>query len=198
MVVCTYNGARTLHDCLSGLTAMSYPNFEVLLVDDGSTDTTVALASEYDVTVISTPNRGLSAARTLGAERASGEIVAYIDDDARPDPDWLFYVAWSFLTTEHAVIGGPNIAPEGDGPIAFCVANAPGGPVHVLLSDELAEHVPGCNLAVRRDRCSKSADSIRGFGLPATMSTSAGAFRIGVGRLASTLAPWSGTTAATP
>ncbi len=152
VVVCTHNGARTLHDCLSGLTSLSYPNFEVLLIDDGSTDATVAIASEYDVTVISTPNQGLSAARTLGAKRASGEIVAYIDDDARPDPDWLFYLGWSFLTTEHAVIGGPNIAPNGDGPIAFCVANAPGGPVHVLLTDELAEHVPGCNLAVRRDR----------------------------------------------
>jgi GT2 family glycosyltransferase len=152
VVVCTHNGARTLHDCLSGLAALTYPDFEVLLVDDGSTDATAAIASEYDVTVISTPNRGLSAARTLGAERARGEIVAYLDDDARPDPDWLHFLAWSFLTTDHAVIGGPNIPPDGDGPIAFCVANAPGGPVHVLLTDEVAEHVPGCNLAVRRDR----------------------------------------------
>jgi len=130
---------------------MTYPHFEVLLIDDGSTDATAAIGSEYGVTVIRTPNRGLSAARTLGAERANGEIVAYIDDDARPDPDWLFYLGWSFLITEHAVIGGPNIAPNDDGPIAFCVANAPGGPVHVLLTDELAEHVPGCNLAVRRE-----------------------------------------------
>ncbi len=152
VVVCTHNGARTLHDCLAGLAAMSYPDFEVILVDDGSTDATVAVASEYDVTVISTPNRGLSASRTLGAKRARGEIVAYLDDDAWPDPDWLFHLAWAFQTTGHAVIGGPNIPPEDDEPIAFCVANAPGGPVHVLLTDDLAEHVPGCNLAVRRER----------------------------------------------
>lgn len=152
VVVCTYNGARTLHDCLSGLAAVDYPDFEVLLIDDGSTDASAAIASEYEVTVISTPNRGLSAARTLGAERATGEIVAYIDDDARPDPDWLRYLAWTYLTTGHVAVGGPNIAPDGDGPLAFCVANAPGGPVHVLLTDEIAEHVPGCNLSVRRDR----------------------------------------------
>jgi GT2 family glycosyltransferase len=151
VVVCTYNGSRTLHDCLSGLAELDYPDFEVILVDDGSTDASAAIASEYDVTVISTPNRGLSAARTLGAERATGEIVAYIDDDARPDPDWLRYLAWTYLTTDHAMVGGPNIAPAGDGPLAFCVANAPGGPVHVLLTDEIAEHVPGCNLSVRRN-----------------------------------------------
>ena len=131
---------------------LDYPDFEVILVDDGSTDASAAIASEYDVTVISTPNCGLSAARTLGAERASGEIVAYIDDDARPDRDWLRYLAWTYLTTDHAMVGGPNIAPAGDGPLAFCVANAPGGPVHVLLTDEIAEHVPGCNLSARRER----------------------------------------------
>jgi GT2 family glycosyltransferase len=152
VVICTFNGARTLADCLAGLAGVRYPNFDVILVDDGSTDDTVEIASQFPVRVISTPNRGLSAARTLGAEQARGEIVAYLDDDARPDPDWLSYLGWAFLTTEHAVIGGPNIAPDGDGPIAFCVAHAPGGPVHVLETDELAEHVPGCNLAVRRER----------------------------------------------
>ena len=47
-------------------------------------------------------------------------------------------------------MGGPNIPPDGDGPIAECIANAPGGPVHVLLSDGEAEHIPGCNMAFRR------------------------------------------------
>ena len=47
-------------------------------------------------------------------------------------------------------IGGPNIPPPGDGPVAEAVANAPGGPIHVLLSDQEAEHIPGCNMAFRR------------------------------------------------
>jgi hypothetical protein len=101
----------------------------------------------------------LSAARNTGMRAATGEIVAYTDDDAPPDPHWLIYLAWGFLTTDHAAIGGPNIPPGGDGLIADCVAHAPGGPVHVLLADRLAEHVPGCNMAVRR-RC---LEAINGF-----------------------------------
>ncbi len=150
VVVCSYNGAATIRDTLEGLQALDYPSYEVIVVDDGSTDATASIASQYDVTLISTENRGLSAARNTGWRRASGEIVAYIDDDAYPDPQWLRYLAHTFVTTSYVGVGGPNIAPPGDGPIADCVANAPGGPVHVLLGDTEAEHIPGCNMAFRK------------------------------------------------
>jgi O-antigen biosynthesis protein len=150
VVVCSHNGARTIRDCLEGLQYLEYPDFEVIVVVDGSTDRTAAIAAEYDVRLISTPNRGLSHARNIGMEAATGEIVAYLDDDAYPDPHWLTYLAAAFLSTTHAGVGGPNIAPPGDGPIADCVANAPGNPIHVLLSDREAEHIPGCNMAFRK------------------------------------------------
>src|SRR5439155_9858763 len=120
---------------------------------------TAAIAQEYDVRVIRTENRGLSQARTTGMSEATGEIVAYIDDDARPDPHWLQYLAATFTSTDHVGVGGPNIAPPGDGPIAECVANAPGGPLHVLLTDRLAEHIPGCNMAFRKS----ALEAIGGF-----------------------------------
>ena len=82
---------------------------------------------------------------------ATGEIVAYIDDDAYPDAHWLQYLAHAFTASSHAGIGGPNIPPAGDGTIAESVANAPGGPIHVLIADQIAEHIPGCNMAFRRD-----------------------------------------------
>jgi GT2 family glycosyltransferase len=151
VVVCTYNGERTIRDCLEGLARLDYPNFEVIVVNDGSTDRTARIAAEYDVRLISTHNRGLSAARNTGMEAATGEIVAYTDDDARPDPHWLYYLAHSFRKHGFAGVGGPNIAPAGDGFVAECIANAPGGPVHVLLSDRVAEHIPGCNMAFRRE-----------------------------------------------
>jgi GT2 family glycosyltransferase len=151
VVVCSYNGARTLRDTLEGLARLQYPNFEVIVVNDGSTDATPALAAEYDVRLISTENCGLSSARNTGWQAASGEIVAYIDDDAYPDPHWLHYIAYRFVTGDWVGVGGPEKAPPGDGAISECVANAPGGPVHVLVSDHEAEHIPGCNMAFRRE-----------------------------------------------
>jgi GT2 family glycosyltransferase len=150
VVVCSCNGERTIRDCFEGLQKLSYPNFEVIVVDDGSNDSTAVIASEYGFRLIRTENRGLSSARNTGLEAATGEIVAYTDDDARPDPHWLTYIASTFMSTTHAGVGGPNIPPFGDGSIAQCVANAPGGPTHVLLSDREAEHIPGCNMAFRR------------------------------------------------
>ncbi|MBI3978565.1 MAG: glycosyltransferase [Chloroflexi bacterium] len=160
VIVCTYNGARTIRDCLEGLRRLEYPNSEVIVVDDGSTDGTAAIVREYGFRLVGFPtNRGLSSARNAGLAAATGEIVAYTDDDARPDPHWLTYLATTFLRTGHAGVGGPNLAPSGDGAIADCIANAPGGPIHVLLSDQEAEHIPGCNMAFRKT----ALDAIGGF-----------------------------------
>src|SRR5437763_2939727 len=149
VVLCTYNGGRVIRDCLEGLRKLDYPNFEVIVVNDGSTDTTAAVLREYDYRVITTENRGLGSARNTGMEAATGEIVAYIDDDAYPDPHWLSYLAAAFCSTTHAAVGGPNIGPPGDGRFAESVANAPGNPTHVLVSDQEAEHNTGWKLDVR-------------------------------------------------
>ncbi|MEO8619498.1 MAG: glycosyltransferase [bacterium] len=159
IVVCTYNGARTLTECLTHVRRIDYPDFELIVVDDGSTDLSAAIADSFGARVIRTPNRGLSSARNAGMHAATGEIIAYLDDDAYPDRDWLRYLAHTFRTTNCAGVGGPNIAPPGDGRIAECVAHAPGGPSHVLVSDEIAEHIPGCNAAFRKDRL----EAIGGF-----------------------------------
>lgn len=151
VVVCSYNGSQTIRDCFKGLSKLDYPDFEVIVVNDGSIDNTAKIAAEYPFKLINTPNMGLSSARNTGLEAATGEIVAYTDDDAHPDPHWLKYLAATFLKTTHTGIGGPNIAPLDDGAIAECVANAPGGPIHVLTSDTEAEHIPGCNMAFRRE-----------------------------------------------
>ncbi len=56
-----------------------------------------------------------------------------------------------FLSSDVVASGGPNVVPDDDSPMAQCIARAPGGPTHVLLDDRIAEHVPGCNMAFRRD-----------------------------------------------
>ncbi len=151
VIVCTYNGSRTLRECLSALGALDYPNYEVIVVNDGSTDETAAIARDNPVRLINQSNKGLSAARNVGLAKSNGEIVAYIDDDAFPHRYWLRYLAAAFGRSAHVGIGGPNLPPSGDGFLAECVAAAPGNPLHVLLSDELAEHIPGCNMAYRKE-----------------------------------------------
>jgi O-antigen biosynthesis protein len=159
VVVCTYNNESTLPDCFDGLLALEYPDYEVIVVNDGSTDRTDEITREYGFRLISTENRGLANARNAGLWAATGEIVAYIDADARPDPYWLCHLATAFQKGTHVGIGGPNIPPPKAGETAECVASAPGGPIHVLLSDDLAEHIPGCNMAFHK----WSLEAIGGF-----------------------------------
>ena len=152
MVVCAFNAADTIDDCLSSLTRLTYPSVEVIVVNDGSRDATASIARRHaGVRVIDTPNGGLSAARNVGLAAATGEIVAYTDADARVDPDWLTYLVQPMLLSDVAGAGGPNVVPPDDPWVAQCVARAPGGPSHVMLDDRIAEHVPGCNMAFRRD-----------------------------------------------
>lgn len=150
VIVCTYNGGATLRETFEQLQRLDYPDFEVIVVDDGSTDGGADEAESYGYRLIRTHNAGLSSARNTGVHAAHGELVAYLDDDAYPDPDWLKYLALSFLREDYVGVGGPNIPPPGDGWIADCVTNSPGGPIHVLLTDREAEHIPGCNMAFRK------------------------------------------------
>src|SRR5207249_12290248 len=89
VVVSTLNGAATLRDTLAGLEQPDYPDYEVIVVNDGSTEATPQTASEYPVRLITTKNQGLSAARHPGTQVATGEIVACIDDDSYPAHHWL-------------------------------------------------------------------------------------------------------------
>jgi len=151
VVVCTHNGQATLDECLARLGALTYPAYEVIVVNDGSSDASAEIARRHGATLVETDHRGLGHARNMGIEAARGEIVAFLDDDAYPDADWLHYVAALLRADGHAGVGGPNIPPCDDGFVAECVAAAPGGPIHVLISDREAEHVPGCNMAFRKD-----------------------------------------------
>jgi GT2 family glycosyltransferase len=151
VVICTFNGERTIGETCAAVSRLAYPDFEVIVVDDGSTDRSAAIAAEHGFRVISTENQGLSSARNTGALTATGAIVAYLDDDAAPDAHWLHYAVDAFARDDVVAVGGPNVAVPGDGLVADAVAMAPGNPSHVLLSDRVAEHIPGCNSLFRRD-----------------------------------------------
>src|SRR5436853_423010 len=158
VVVCSFNGASTIRETLEGLQNLDYPDFEVIVVNDGSTDSTPEIASNYPVRLINTENRGLSQARNTGIKAATGEIVAFIDDDAYPEIHWLRFLALALADGKYVGVGGPNLSPSNDGWKAEAIANAP-GPNPVLLSDMVAEHLPGCNMAFRRE----ALEAIDGF-----------------------------------
>jgi glycosyltransferase involved in cell wall biosynthesis len=156
VIVCAYNADSTMEGCLASFQHVEYPNFEVIVVDDGSTDKTGEISDKYAakfpfIHVIHQPNLGLSAARNVGMHAAKGEIIAYTDSDCYVDPHWLTYMAWAFRDKRFAAIGGPNLPPPEDNRTAACVAVSPGAPTHVLITDEIAEHIPGCNMAYRRE-----------------------------------------------
>ncbi len=148
VIVCSYNGAKTLGECLESLQHLNYPDYEVVLVDDGSKDNTQEIVKAFPsvVNIVQT-NMGLSYARNAGAAAASGEIYAYTDSDCMADPDWLYYLVGTLLSGEYAGVGGPNISPPAVNWVQASVSAAPGGPSHVLLTDTVAEHIPGCNMA---------------------------------------------------
>ena len=123
----------------------------MIVVDDGSTDATADIARSFGFArCVQQPASGLSAARNRGAAEATGEILAYTDDDCIPDEDWLVRLASAYDDDQWVAAGGPNIPPTPRNRTEAIVSSAPGAPTHVLLSDEEAEHLPGCNFSVRK------------------------------------------------
>jgi glycosyltransferase involved in cell wall biosynthesis len=89
VVIPAYNAERFLPRCLKSVFAQTLKPMEVIVVDDGSTDNTAAVAAALGATVISQANGGVAAARNLGIRNASGEWIALLDADDRWAPEKL-------------------------------------------------------------------------------------------------------------
>jgi glycosyltransferase involved in cell wall biosynthesis len=151
VVICAYNAERTMRACMESVRRLDYPNFEVIIVDDGSRDATPQIAADYpEFRLIRQPNKGLSVARNVGLHAALGEIIAYTDSDCVVDPHWLTFMVSAMVEGELDGCGGPNYAPHEEGRIEGCVAASPGAPCHVLIGDDRAEHLAGCNMVFRK------------------------------------------------
>jgi glycogen synthase len=115
VVINTFNRCESLARLLRALEWLDYPGFEVVVVDGPSTDGTEELLDSLDGRVkrARCANRNISESRNIGIRTASGDFVAFIDDDAYPDPAWLDDLMSAFEWEEVAVSGGPVIGHTG-------------------------------------------------------------------------------------
>jgi glycosyltransferase involved in cell wall biosynthesis len=116
VVICSLNGAAGVDRCLRALARQTIrPRLEIVLVDDGSVDGTGDVGYRHGVRVIRHPvNRGLAAARNSGLSASSAPLVAFLDDDCEPEPDWAAELVASYQDGVTGV-GGPVLpsAPAG-------------------------------------------------------------------------------------
>jgi glycosyltransferase involved in cell wall biosynthesis len=88
VIIPCYNAEKTLRACLRSASAQSYPSIEIVVVDDGSSDRSRAIAREFRCTLIEQPrNQGVSAARNAGAAASGGAVLFFLDSDVALDPD---------------------------------------------------------------------------------------------------------------
>ncbi|VBB05332.1 nucleotide-diphospho-sugar transferases [Lucifera butyrica] len=81
IIICTYNRSNCLDQLLSGLAQLSYPNYEIIVVDNNSTDCTYEICQKYDLIYLKEPRQGSSYARNRGVEKSSGKYLLFLDDD---------------------------------------------------------------------------------------------------------------------
>jgi O-antigen biosynthesis protein len=158
VVTCTYSRSRTprLEELMHALGSQTVPAHEVIVVVDHNPDLLPELRARLPDTLI-IPNihdRGLSGGRNTGLERATGDVVVFIDDDATPEPDWLERLGDAY--GDPAVIGaGGEVEPAWDGAMPGWFPPEFGWVVgcgYTGLPRESAEvrNFIGCNMSFRR------------------------------------------------
>ncbi|MER3433346.1 MAG: glycosyltransferase [Leptolyngbya sp. ERB_1_1] len=110
VIVPIYNGETDLPALLASLTAQTYPNFECLLIDNNSHDRTAELLeaaeSERIRSLTQSQIQSAYAARNLGIQNATGEILAFTDADCRPEPNWLKDLIQPFIDSTVGLVAG--------------------------------------------------------------------------------------------
>ncbi len=108
VVVPVYNGCRTISETVRHVLGQSLPPHEVIVVDDGSTDGTLAVLRGFGekIIVLTQPNGGPASARNYGIRVATSEFVAMTDSDCLPAPDWLSNILKGFDSPRVAGVGG--------------------------------------------------------------------------------------------
>ena len=91
VIIPAYNEENTIESCLNSLLnqTIGKESYEVIVVDDGSTDSTSEIIKRYPVKLFRQGNSGPATARNLGAKNSSGEIILFTDADCVAEPNWI-------------------------------------------------------------------------------------------------------------
>jgi glycosyltransferase involved in cell wall biosynthesis len=108
IIIPAYNAEKTLSSCLASLTdqSLSKELFEVIVVDDGSTDSTSKIAGQFNIHYIYQANQGPAAARNRGARDAKGDIILFTDSDCIPDHYWIQQMTRPFSAPDVIAVKG--------------------------------------------------------------------------------------------
>jgi O-antigen biosynthesis protein len=161
VIIAARNAAATIGKCLTALREQKGVRFEVIVVDDESSDDTVLIARSFDgVRVIELEWGGPSQARNIGVSRAQGEIVAFIDADCVVQPGWLWELTRCFADPNVAGAGGDQVSPDDELPMGRSIQEffkTIGFMTEYIKSNESSSairetrHNPSCNSAYRKD-----------------------------------------------
>jgi len=161
VVIPVHDDAVELGACLRLLARQSVAPDEVVVVDNASTDASVEVALTYGARVVTEPRLGIPVAAACGYDAATGDIIARLDADSRPDPDWVAQVARAMADPDVDAVTGPgrfHDLPAVLRPPATLVYL---GAYFVLTYLALA-HVPlwGSSMAVRRTSWLRVRDEV--------------------------------------
>ncbi|HIK29521.1 MAG: glycosyltransferase family 2 protein [Oscillatoriaceae bacterium SKW80] len=162
-IICTHNRDKYLGAAIDSLLAQDFQDFEIIVVDNASCDRTYQIVSErlshQHLKYIYEPTLGLSVARNTGARAASGEILAYLDDDAVASSGWLSSLYSAYENNPRLAIAGGKVTliwpPELQPPSWLSPALAANLGAYDLGDDIVYIHQPGLtprglNYSIRR------------------------------------------------
>ncbi len=109
IIIPAYNEEERIADVITSALMQNYPSFEIIVVNNHSTDRTKEIAVTFPVTVIDEQRKGLLYAREAGRKQSSGEIIANLDADCLPEKDWLFSGAAHFADEKVIAVSGPYL-----------------------------------------------------------------------------------------
>ncbi|MBL7196622.1 MAG: glycosyltransferase [Candidatus Omnitrophica bacterium] len=161
IIVPVYNAEKTIRKCIESLLNIDYMQYDILIIDDESTDKTKEILSEYKnrIHIIESQHSGPSRCRNIAAKDAKGDFIAFTDSDCIVDKDWITELLKGFVNQKVASVGGSQYSPEDETYFGnrvqdfFDITGFLGGYIKNKKREDIVEvqHNPSCNAIYRRE-----------------------------------------------